>query len=100
MSESYGKVGFASPASANKVIKRRVSVELTTTVGLAVCLIVALTAVSIGAAHAQVLRAVGENKDASLTIAAAVALVVAGLRGVARSTAVAARNRMPGADPR
>ena len=82
MSELNGKVGFASPASANTVIKRRrAGVELIAAAGLAVSLIIAITAVSIGAAHAQVLRGVGENRDASLAVAAFAALVMTGLGG-------------------
>ena len=90
MSDFHGKVGFASPAAGSKCVKRRhVAIELVATVALAVSLIIAVTAVSIGAARAQVLDAVGQNKDASLTIAAIagfVALVMAGVGGIAGST--------------
>jgi hypothetical protein len=82
MSDLSGKVGFASPASANKLItRRRAGIELIATFGLAISLFIAMTAVSIGAAHAQVLRAVGHDGDASLAIAALIALVIAGLAG-------------------
>jgi hypothetical protein len=65
MSDFHGKVGFASPAASNKCVKRRhFTIELVATIALAVSLIIAVTAVSIGAARAQVLDAVGQNKDA------------------------------------
>ena len=78
MSEFHGKVGFASPAADSKCVKRRhVAIELIATVALAVSLIIAVTAVSIGAARAQVLGAVAHNKDASLAIGAVAVLVMA-----------------------
>jgi hypothetical protein len=87
MSDFYGKVGFASPAVDSKSVKRRhVAIELVATLALAVSLIIAVTAVSIGAARAQVLGAVAHNKDASLAIGAVVALVMAGLGGMGGST--------------
>jgi len=49
-----GKVGFASPISEKAFSKRqRIGVELFATVALAVSLVVAATAVSIGMARAQ-----------------------------------------------
>jgi len=82
MSDFYGKVGFASPAANSKSVKRRhAAIELMATVALAVSLIIAVTAVSIGAARAQVLGTVAHNKDASLAIGAFVALVMAGVGG-------------------
>jgi hypothetical protein len=49
-----GKVGFASPVS-EKVLSRKstLGVELIATLALAVCLIIAATAVSFGVARAQ-----------------------------------------------
>ena len=89
MSDFYGKVGFASPAADNKFVKRRRhdAIELMATAALAVSLIIAVTAVSIGAARAQVLGAVAQNRDAF------VALVMTGLGGVSGLTAMVARNR-------
>ena len=93
MSDFYGKVGFASPAVDSKSVKRRhAAIELIATAALAVSLIVAVTAVSIGAARAQVLGAVAHNRDAF------VALVMAGLGGVGGLTVMAARNRTHGRD--
>ena len=86
MSDFYGKVGFASPAVDSKCIKRRhAAIEMMATVALAVALIIAVTAVSIGAARAQVLGAVAHNRDASLAIGAFVALVIAGVGGAGSS---------------
>jgi len=82
MSDFHGKVGFASPATSKFVRRRHAAIELMATVALAVSLIVAVTAVSIGAARAQVLGAVAHNKDASLAIGAFVALVMAGVGGM------------------
>ena len=54
MTELTGKVGFASPISENSIVeKRTLGVELVATLALAVCLIIAATAVSIGMARAQ-----------------------------------------------
>ncbi len=54
MTELTGKVGFASPIS-EKVSSRKgtLGVELIATLALAICLIIAATAVSIGMARAQ-----------------------------------------------
>jgi hypothetical protein len=54
MTELTGKVGFASPMDEKAIAKRRrVGVELCATLALAVSLVVAATAVSIGVARAQ-----------------------------------------------
>jgi hypothetical protein len=56
MAELTGMVGFASPVSEKKLSRRRrIGVELFATVALAISLIVAATAVSIGMARAQAL---------------------------------------------
>jgi hypothetical protein len=57
MTELTGKVGFASPVSDKIFAKRRrAGVELFATLALAISLVIAATAVSIGA-RAQVLHA-------------------------------------------
>jgi hypothetical protein len=58
MTALTGKVGFASPIS-EKVSSRKstLGIELIATLALAVCLIIAATAVSIGMARAQSLAA-------------------------------------------
>jgi hypothetical protein len=83
MTELNGKVGFASPATNNTFIRRR-GVELIATVALAISLVVAATAVSIGATRAQVLGVVGNGRDASLALAAFLGLVIAGVASMGR----------------
>ena len=54
MTELTGMVGFASPTTEKKLSRRRaLGLELLATVSLAVCLVIAATAVSIGMARAQ-----------------------------------------------
>jgi hypothetical protein len=58
MTELTGKVGFASPNTEKMIAMRRhAGVELIATLALAVSLMVAVTAVSIGVARAQACRA-------------------------------------------
>ena len=58
MTELTGKVGFASPVSERRLSRRRIlGVELIAAVALTVCLIIAVTAVSIGMARAQAFHA-------------------------------------------
>jgi hypothetical protein len=57
MTALTGMVGFASPVSEKTVSRRRrLGIELIATLALAVSLIVAATAVSIGMARAQALH--------------------------------------------
>ncbi len=94
MKELNGKVGFASPAANNTFVRRRhAGVELIATVALAISLVIAATAVSIGATRARVLGAVGNSADASLALAAFLVLVMAGIAGMGGLTGMAARNR-------
>ena len=59
MTELTGKAGFASPTDEKTFAKRRrAGVEMFATLALAVSLLVAATAVSIGMARAQALHAV------------------------------------------
>jgi len=51
-----GMVGFASPIEKTLFRRRRLGIELFATAALAVSLLVAATAVSIGMAHAQACR--------------------------------------------
>ncbi len=91
MTELTGKVGFASPAFEQKLSTRRnAGVELIATVGLAVSLIIAATAVTIGVARAQSLGAVSGDAGAPLAIAVLLGLPAAGVAGL---TAIAARER-------
>jgi hypothetical protein len=58
MTALTGKVGFASPIVERKLLRRRtLGLELIATAALAVSLIIALTAVSIGVARAHALGA-------------------------------------------
>ncbi|HEX8827719.1 MAG TPA: hypothetical protein VF778_06365 [Xanthobacteraceae bacterium] len=53
MTELTGKVGFASPIAHQTFANRRRGIELFATVALAISLVIAATAVSIGMARAQ-----------------------------------------------
>jgi Na+/glutamate symporter len=91
MTELTGKVGFASPTLEGKFsTRRRAGVELIATVALAISLIIAGIAVSIGVARAQALDAVTGSDGASLGIAILFGLLLAGMGGL---TALAARGR-------
>jgi len=60
MTELTARVGFGSPITEQTIVtRRRASVELFATLALAVSLIIAATAVSIGMARAQVSCAFG-----------------------------------------
>jgi hypothetical protein len=62
MTDLTGTAGFAPPISENRFFKRRSGgVELLATVALAVSLIIAATAVSIGLARAQAPHALGDG---------------------------------------
>ena len=69
MTELTGKVGFSAPIAektfsrSRPPIRRQIlGIELFASVALVVCLIIALTAVSIGMARAQVLHAVSHPR--------------------------------------
>ena len=73
MTELTGKVGFASPISEKALSKKRtLGVELIATLALAVSLIIAATAVSLGVARAQSLTAARIASTGCSTHAAAV----------------------------
>ena len=58
MTELTGMVGFASPITEKRFSRRRhLGVELLATLALAISLVIAATAVSIGMARAQALHA-------------------------------------------
>jgi hypothetical protein len=58
MTELTGMVGFGSPITEDRLSRRRnVGVELAATLALAVSLVIAATAVSIGMARAQAFHA-------------------------------------------
>jgi hypothetical protein len=94
MTELTGKVGFASPITQQAFSKRRsAGVELIATVALAVSLIIAATAVSLGVARAQAFRTASDGDGAPLAVAVFLGAVMAGMGGL---TAMAARG--PGSD--
>jgi hypothetical protein len=63
MTELTGNVGFASPITERRFSRRRnAAIELLATITLAVSLVIAGTAVSIGMARAQVLHAVSHPR--------------------------------------
>lgn len=95
MTELAGQVGFASPVTEKKFSKRRAGIELLATVALAVSLVIAATAVSIGMARAQALGAVVHNDGRPLAIAAGLAVAMFGMAGLT-AVAVRAAKRPPG----
>ena len=91
MTELTGKVGFASAVSTKRITRCRiVGVELIATMALVVCLIIAVTAVSIGMARADVLGSVAKGDSAPLAIAIFIGLLFTGMGGL---TALMARDR-------
>jgi hypothetical protein len=93
MTELTGQVGFASPVTEKKFSRRRAGIELVATVALAVSLVIAATAVSIGMARAQALGAVVHNDGRPLAIAMVLGFLIFGAAGLL--TAVAARDAKP-----
>jgi hypothetical protein len=91
MIELTGKAGFTSPIVDKTFSKRRnFRVELFATVALAVSLVIAVTAVSIGMARAQALGAGGNSDRAPFAIAVFFGAVMAGMGGL---TAIVASER-------
>ena len=92
MTERTGReVGFASPATERKFSIRRTGIELAATAGLAVALMIAAAAVSIGMARGHALGSAAHRGGAPLAIAAVgLSVVVPGWGGlsalVARDT--------------
>jgi hypothetical protein len=79
MTELTGMVGFGSPITEKIFRKsRRASVEIFATVALAVSLIIAATAVSIGMARAQPFHAASSVTAAPLAIASFLGGMMAG----------------------
>ena len=83
MTELTGKVGFASPVSKKRLTRRRIlGVELIAAVALTVCLIIAVTAVSIGMARAQAFANIGRHDRAPFAVALFFGAVMAGMGGL------------------
>ena len=91
MTKLTGKVGFASPVSTKRIARCRiVGVELIATVALVVCLIIAVTAVSIGVARAQAFANIDRPDRAPFAVALFFGAVMAGMGGL---TAIVAGER-------
>jgi len=91
MTALTGKVGFASPIAETQSTRRRIlGVELFATAALAVSLIVAATAVSIGVARAQAFAEVGRSDRTPFAVALVFGAVMAGMGGL---TAIVAGDR-------
>lgn len=76
-------VGFASRATERKFSIRRTGIELAATAGLAVALVIAGAAVSIGVARAHALGGAAHHGGAPLALAAVgFSVVVAGWGGL------------------
>jgi len=83
MTELTGKVGFASPVSERRLSRRRIlGVELIAAVALTVCLIIAVTAVSIGMARAQALANIDRHDHTPFAVALFFGAVMAGMGGL------------------
>jgi hypothetical protein len=93
MTELTGKAGFASPTVGRKVTRCRIlGVELFATLALAVSLLVAATAVSIGVARAQALANIDRRDHAPFAVF--VGAVMAGMGGL--TVMVAGDRETPG----
>ena len=91
MTELTGKVGFASPVSTKRITRCRiVGVELIATMALVVCLIIAVTAVSIGMARAQALATIDRYDHTPFAVALFFGALMAGMGGL---TAIAVGER-------
>ena len=88
-------VGFVSPDVRTGAAKRRFArAELIATIALAVCLVVALTAVSIGMARADTLGIIAETESGRLALAIMLGLIMVGMGGVtALMSASSAKDR-------
>jgi hypothetical protein len=93
MTEFAGKVGFASPVTEKKVFRRRAGVELFATLSLAVSLIIAATAVSIGVARAQPFGPAHHSDGAPLALAIFLGVIFAGMGGLTAMAACEHRSR-------
>jgi len=91
MTELTGKVGYASPVSTKRITRCRIlGVELFATMALVVCLIIAVTAVSIGMARAQAFATIDRHDHTPFAMALFFGAVMAGMGGL---TAMVAGDR-------
>ena len=83
MTELTGKVGYASPVSTKRITRCRIlGVELFATLALVVCLVIAVTAVSIGMARAQALATIDRHDHTPFAVALFFGAVMAGMGGL------------------
>jgi hypothetical protein len=83
MDAQPGRVGFDPPIAGQTFLNRRVvAVELMTTAALAVSLVVAVTAVSIGIARADTLRTITDGDRGPFAAALFLGLLIAGAGGL------------------
>jgi len=83
MTKLTGPVGFASPVSTKRIKRcRLLGIELFATVALAVSLLIAATAVSIGVARAQAFANFHYSDRAPVAVALLFGTVVAGMGGL------------------
>jgi hypothetical protein len=83
MTELTGKVGYASPVSTKRITRCRIlGVELFATLALVVCLVIAVTAVSIGMARAQAFATIDRHDHTPFAVALFFGAVMAGMGGL------------------
>jgi len=82
MADLTRMAGFSCPTGDKRFSRRWTGIELAATAGLAVSLVIAATAVSIGMAHSQALAAAAHHHGAPLAIATGIGLAVVGGSGL------------------
>jgi len=93
MTKLTGPVGYASPVSTKQIRHcRLLGIELFATVALAVSLLIAATAVSIGVARAQAFADFSHSNRAPVAVALLFGAVMAGMGGL---TAIVTGDRLP-----
>jgi len=93
MTKLTGPAGFASPVSTKRIERcRLLGIELFATVALAVSLLIAATAVSIGVARAQAFANVHYGDRAPVAVALFVGAAMAGAGGL---SAIITGERLP-----
>ena len=83
MTKLTGPVGFASPVSTKRIRRcRLLGIELFATVALAVSLLIAATAVSIGVARAQAFASFHYGDRAPVAVALFAGALIVGIGGL------------------
>lgn len=83
--ERIAGIGFQHPVrNLRRLMARQIAItELLMTIALVVCIAVALTAVSFGRARADTLSEIVDGRDGALAVATLLAILIAGMGGVA-----------------